>query len=305
MKAAANASLAKFFADFSGKIPEHELEMLLEAAFHREFPARPRLARQQIHSGAALPEGDWITQARLWADKRVATRVPLQQLTREQNFYGRYFEVGCEVLIPRPETEVLVERVLSWISASRGAALLGADIGTGSGIIPITLVLESGPALRMLATEVSPEALRRAQDNARSLGVSAGAISWITPRDTADVTNSLLEWIERSQRKLDFLVSNPPYLCRDRSEVEEDVEQYEPALALFAPEEDPIFYYREISRAARDVVKAGGMIFLELPHERADEIRQLFDRGFEDVRILPDLAGKSRVLEAKLSPWTR
>jgi release factor glutamine methyltransferase len=305
MTVPANASLANFFSDFSGKLPEHELEMLLEASFHREFPERPRLTRQQLHSGATLPEGAWITQARLWAEKRLVSRVPLQQLTREQNFYGRYFGVGAEVLIPRPETEVLVEQVLSWLSTARGVAQLGADVGTGSGIIPITLILEAGDGLKMLATEVSPEALRRAQDNALQLGIPMEAICWITPRDTTDVTGSLLEWIERSKGRLDFLVSNPPYLKRDRGEVDEAVEEYEPALALFAPEGDPLFYYRQISRSARDLLKPGGKVFLELPHERADEIRRLFGEGFEDVRIIPDLAGKSRVLEAKLGPWTR
>jgi release factor glutamine methyltransferase len=305
MAAASNPAIEKLFAEFSEKIPEHELEILLESAFHRAFPDRPRLTRQQLHSGVVLPEGGWITQARLWAEKRFAARVPLQHLTREQNFFGRYFEVGPEVLIPRPETEVLVERVLAWISSCGGASLLGADIGTGSGVIPITCLLESGPGLRMVATEASPEALRRAQDNSRVLGVSGETIAWISPRDERDVTASLQEWVARAGRKLDFLVSNPPYLRRDRDEVDEEVENFEPSLALFAPEQDPLFYYREISRSAHLLLRAGGRVFLELPHERADEIRRLFEAGFDEVRILPDLAGKSRVLEAKLNAWTR
>ena len=305
MAASTNFAIVQFFTDFSEKLPMHELEMLLEAAYHREFPDLPRLSGHQIRSGAVRSEGAWVTQARIWAEKRLVARVPLQHLTREQNFYGRYFEVGPEVLIPRPETEVLVESVLGWISAKRDAALVGAEIGMGSGVIAITLALEAGTGLQLLATEVSPEALRRAQDNAKHLGVPAEAITWIASRDESDVVESLLEWVGRSRRKLDFLVSNPPYLRRDRDEVDEEVENFEPPLALFAPEGDPLFYYREVSRSAHLLVKAGGSVFLELPHERADEIRGLFGDGFESVRILPDLAGKSRILEAKLNAWTR
>ena len=299
-----NQALQKFFSDFNGRLPAHELEILLEAAFHQEFPDRARLDRRQLYSGEPLPGTQWVTQARIWAQKRISPGVPLQHLTQEQNFYGRYFEVGPEVLIPRPETEVLVECVLSWLR-SRAGTCIGADIGTGSGVIAVTLILEAGPDLRMLATEASPESLRRAQDNARVLGVSTDAISWLAVRNEDDVVGPLVEWVGRERRLLDFVVSNPPYLRRDPAEVDEQVERSEPALALFAPESDPLFYYREIARGARQFLKPGGMLFLEIPHERAEAIRALFGEGFEELRILPDLAGKSRVLEAKLLPWTR
>ena len=305
MRVAENTLLQKFFEDFSGKLPSHELEILLEASFHREFPERQRLNRQQIYSSESLPGVTWLTQARIWAEKRVGLGIPLQHLTGEQNFYGRYFEVGPEVLIPRPETEVLVERVLSWLTASGVSSLLGVDIGTGSGVIPITLLLERQSQLRMLTSEASPEALRRAQANARMLGVSEDRISWVFVKEIEKVIEPILEWTMRTGCMMDFLVSNPPYLRRDSCEVETEVESFEPSSALFPPIPDALFYYREISRGAHQVLKVGGMVFLEIPHERADQIRELFSAQFEDIRITSDLAGKSRVLEAKLKPWIR
>ena len=300
-----NPSLQNFFSDYSGKLPEHELELFLEAAFHQRFPDRVRLQRQQLYSGEALPDGDWIIQARIWAEKRLVAKVPLQHLTREQNFFGRYFEVGPEVLIPRPETEVLVNVVLEWLRAQQRGTVWGADIGAGSGIIPITILLESAPGLRMFATEVSPEALRRAQENASQLGVSGDSLIWIQPKDPSDVTTTLQGRIGGEAGKVDFLVSNPPYLRRDSIEVEESVERSEPAQALFAPDEDLLFYYRQIARAAPQLVASGGMVFLEIPHERSRQIRELFVQGFDDVRVIPDLAGRARVLEARVSQWTR
>lgn len=297
--------MQNFFSDFSGKLPDHELELLLESAFHQRFPESPRLSRQMIYSEDFSSDLDWVTQARIWAEKRLSSRVPLQHLTREQNFFGRYFEVGPEVLIPRPETEVLMESVLNWIGQENRGVVFGAEIGTGSGIIPITLALESRSVLRFLATELSPEALRRAQDNARLLGLSSDAITWIKIQDRSDVTSTLLQWVQRSSKKLDLLVSNPPYLQQGFAEAEEQVERFEPAEALFAPEQDALFYYRAIAKAAQFLVEPGGMIFLEIPHERAQLILDLFRTGFESLRLIPDLSGRSRVLEAKVGVWTK
>ncbi|MBU6376703.1 MAG: peptide chain release factor N(5)-glutamine methyltransferase [Bdellovibrionales bacterium] len=297
--------MQNFFSDFSGKLPDHELELLLESAFHRRFPNSPRLSRQMIYSEDFSSDLDWVTQARIWAEKRLSSRVPLQHLTREQNFFGRYFEVGPEVLIPRPETEVLMESVLHWIGQENRGVVFGAEIGTGSGIIPITLALESRSVLRFLATELSPEALRRAQDNAKLLGLSSDAITWIKIQDRSDVTSTLLQWVQRSSKKLDFLISNPPYLKEGFGETEDQVEKFEPSEALFAPEHDPLFYYRAVASAASSLVEPGGMIFLEIPHERAQSIADLFGDGFEAVRVIPDLTGKSRVLQAKVSVWMK
>ncbi|MEN9722577.1 MAG: protein-(glutamine-N5) methyltransferase, release factor-specific [Pseudomonadota bacterium] len=296
------SALEKYFQDFSAALPQHELELFLEAAFHREFPRLPRLTRSQLYSGDRLIEGDWMTQARIWAEKRRAARVPLQHLVREQCFYGRYFEVGPEVLIPRPETEVLVEAVLSWISRQpvTGRSLVGAEIGTGSGVIPVTLALECPSPLRLFATEVSPEALFRAQRNAELLRVPSQSIEWVEVIDPSDVLQTLQSRLAARSTPLDFIVSNPPYLRNDASEVESEVARFEPPQSLFAPEQDLLYYYREISLRASLTLRPGGRVFLEIPHERALEIRALFEGSYEDLRILKDLSGRNRVLEARV-----
>lgn len=299
MSHSSSGLVQEFFQDFSKKLPIHELEILLESAFHREFPLLDRLDRQQLYSGEFLPGSSWVTQARLWAEKRLLSGVPIQHLTREQCFFGRYFEVGPEVLIPRPETEILVAHVLQWLSRQQGVDVFwGAEIGTGSGIIPLTLALESGCRVKMTATELSEDALRCAQRNADRFQGSRDAIEWISIRSDQDVLDSLQLVVKQRHRPFDFLVSNPPYLINTPDEVDPDVERFEPAGALFAPVADALFYYREIASHAHRVVRPGGRVFLEIPHERQKEIQSLFQEFFEEVRIFSDLAGKSRVLEA-------
>jgi len=300
------AQLKDLFKDFGGKLPQHELEMLLEAAFHQEFPLRERLNRRQLYSGEELPQGQWLTQARIWAEKRLLARVPLQHLTRDQCFFGRYFEVGPEVLIPRPETEVLVDRAITSLRPlCRTGECRGVEIGAGSGAISITLALELGETLHMVSTEVSEESWERARANASKFDLNTERVDWMKLSDPDDVMTSLRDQVQILGRPFDFLITNPPYLLDSSLEVDEEVAMSEPRLALFAPEGDPLFYYREIAEHARAVLKPGGWVFLEIPHERAEEIRSLFESDFEQIQILPDLAGRSRVLEAKLTVWTK
>jgi release factor glutamine methyltransferase len=301
------SQLKKFLEDYSQKLPPHELEILLESAFHQAFPEQPRLERQQIYSVEELPDGEWITQARIWAEKRLLAKVPLQHLTREQCFFGRYFEVGPEVLIPRPETEVLVETVLSRIKRTSDYPMqVGAEVGTGSGIIPITLLKESSKLKQMVATELSEDARFRAKKNASQNAVPKEALTWLSVSDSSHVLQPLLTWQKSSRVAFDFLVSNPPYLRDDPNEVEEEVSRWEPPHALFAPEGDPLFFYREMAQGAHLLLRSGAWVFLEIPHERADNIVRLFlSHSFSEVRILPDLTGKSRILEARLDSWTK
>ena len=301
------SQLKKFLEDYSQKLPPHELEILLESAFHQAFPEQPRLERQQIYSVEELPDGEWITQARIWAEKRLLAKVPLQHLTREQCFFGRYFEVGPEVLIPRPETEVLVETVLSRIKRTSDYPMqVGAEVGTGSGIIPITLLKESSKLKQMVATELSEDARFRAKKNASQNAVPKEALTWLSVSDSSHVLQPLLTWQKSSRVVFDFLVSNPPYLRDDPNEVEEEVSRWEPPHALFAPEGDPLFFYREMAQGAHLLLRSGAWVFLEIPHERADNIVRLFlSHSFSEVRILPDLTGKSRILEARLDSWTK
>lgn len=250
--------------------------------------------------------GDWLALAGAWAHERMDRGTPVQHLTGEACFYGRFFACGPAVLIPRPETEVLVESALREIGSSSATAITGAEIGIGSGIISITLLLEHRGLLAMVASEISSDATQVALQNASRFGVTAGQLS--IQKSDGEVWEPLLSG--RPPGGFDFLVSNPPYLMSggDASvgEVESGVAEYEPHQALFAPAGDPTFFYRRIAEGAPRLLRPGGWVWLEIPHERADEIASIFERydpglglRFVKVRVIKDLTGRPRVLAAQ------
>ena len=181
---------------------------------------------------------------------------------------------------------------------SQARLLKGAEIGLGSGAISITLLAELGLGLSMVGSELEAPALGLALRNAERHGV-VGRLEGVSVEDAKKVLEPLV-----ARGPFDFLVSNPPYLARDSAEVEAEVLRFEPASALFAPEGDLLYFYREIARGAVNLLKPGGVVWLEVPHERAHAIEALFlepGSGFGQVRLLKDLAGRDRVLEARLS----
>ncbi|MBI2606777.1 MAG: peptide chain release factor N(5)-glutamine methyltransferase [Deltaproteobacteria bacterium] len=211
--------------------------------------------------------------------------VPLQYLTGTQAFYGRDFYVNTGVLIPRPETEGLVERVLSLLPPPvPGARLRGLELGTGSGCIALTLALER-PDLWITATECESAALAVAEENAARLRV--GNVDFLA------VSESPAEWQYGELPELDFLVSNPPYLVRADA-IAADVLEHEPHQALFVSEEDPIFFYRFLMDLMEHKVKARGFGAFEIAEQRGGAIMELArSRGF-GVEIFKDLAGRDR-----------
>ena len=284
---------------YRDKLPEHEIEMLLEAAYAAEHPGRPRPSRAELHGlmGGLVP-GDWLARAEAWIARRLHEGIPVQHLTGEAHFHGRIFEVGPEVLLPRPETEVLVDAAVRQLRQKSGmASVVGAEVGLGSGVVSITLLLELGSRLSMVATELEAPALELARRNSARYGV-ARRLEPVLAAHARQVLEPLA-----ARGPFDFLVSNPPYLGRDGAEVEAEVMRFEPAAALFAPEEDLLYFYREIARGAVNLLKPGGVVWLEVPHERAHAIEALFmepGSGFGQVSLLKDLAGSDRVLEARL-----
>jgi release factor glutamine methyltransferase len=190
--------------------------------------------------------------------------------------------VGPEVLIPRPETEALVALAISELSEPR----LGLEVGVGSGAISIEL-LAKFPALRMVATELTEQAAACARANAAKILADPSRLE-IRMAQQGQVLEPL------SGLAADFLISNPPYLA-ERSELDEEVLRHEPHTALFAPEGDPLYFYRKI--AETKVPRT----FLELPHERADAIRELLISHGWKAELHPDLTGRNRILRANRS----
>ena len=248
-------------------------EVLLAHALHCDR------AFLYAHGADELPERSWIHYGR-YVDERLKGK-PTQYITHCQEFYGRNFYVNEHVLIPRPETEHLVEAALSYVKERPQAVVL--DVGTGSGAIAITVALEAGVAVH--GSDISVEALAVAERNRRALQASVSLIA-------AD----LLEAVRPSS--VDLLLSNPPYVPgADAANMQTEVRDYEPHVALFAGDSGLEIYQRLIA-GAETVVKPGGRLMMELGYQSLEGVRQLLLPGWAAIDVVSDLAGWPRVIQA-------
>ena len=216
--------------------------------------------------------------------ERLLTGEPIQYILGEAPFYGRSFGVTRDTLIPRNETEELVHLILK---ENLKSGLRVLDLGTGTGCIPITLALElQNP--EVYALDVSIQALAVARKNALQLGAQVQFME-------GDLLGSI-----PNLDLFDVLVSNPPYVpLRDQGEMHVNVLNFEPHLALFVPDEDPLLFYRAIGVWGQQLLKQGGKLYLEIYENLADELVQLLlSQGYEQLRVLQDLNGKNRMLSA-------
>ena len=237
--------------------------------------------------------------------RRRAAGEPTQHLTGKQEFWGLEFEVTPDVLIPRPETEHVIEVALDRLALRElntgrpqktdGAGLRIADIGTGSGCIAIALAKEL-PAAAFVATDISPAALSVARRNATSHGV--------TDRVRFLKTNLLEESGERDQAdrriSFDLIVSNPPYVGRrEGSTLMREVREHEPEIALYGGEEGYELYADLIAQSAKYLLP-GGVLVLELGHNSLPAVQPLLDAStWTKVSVTNDLAGIPRVIAAE------
>ncbi len=214
--------------------------------------------------------------------KRRQQGEPIAYIIGKKSFMGLDFYVDKNVLIPRPDSEVLVECILENI---KGRQLLGVDIGTGSGAIAIAL-LNYAPQLSMWASDISEKALRCAEKNAQLNGV----IERIKL-----LQSDLFDNFDKTQ--FDFIVSNPPYIDRQQLKtLDKSVINYEPQLALDGGE-DGLDYYRKISIAARRYLKKGGLLYYEIGYNQKSDVATILKQnGFKDIKWLNDLAAKNRVV---------
>ena len=239
--------------------------------------------------------------------ERLAAGEPLQYLLGGSEFYGRRFIVRAGVLIPRPETEELVDRIVRSERSSRRTERISRmdtrtaigdgnvpsrqyrilDVGTGSGCIAASLALEL-PEAELFAADIADEALAVAAENFRQLGAR------VTLR-RADALNDLPE---RFPETFDVIVSNPPYVPEsDRAAMHPNVRDHEPALALFVPDDDPLCFYRAIARAGRRMLRPGGRLWFEI-YERAAEatVQMLAEEGYTETEVYRDLFDKERMV---------
>lgn len=228
------------------------------------------------------------TDITILADKmrQLSEGVPIQYVLGQAVFDGRVFGVDDSVLIPRPETEVLVGEVSRWIEArGRDRRTTVLDIGTGSGCIAISLKLRHVQA-EVTGWDVSAAALDTAADNASELA--------------ADVTFEQCDILHapKDRDRWTVVVSNPPYVCeREKAGMERHVLDHEPATALFVPDDDPLMYYKAIADYAEGAVRKDGLLAFEVNTAYAGDVEQLVKRsGFVHTRILADQFGRPRVV---------
>jgi len=216
---------------------------------------------------------------------RRAAREPVAYIRGVQAFYGREFAVGPGALVPRPETELLIEEGLAAIDAVAAPRVL--DVGTGSGCLAVTIALERPDAV-LSATDVSAAALAWARRNAEAHGVGA-RIDWEQAEGTA-----------RFPGPFDLVITNPPYVAvGDRPRLQPEVVEHEPATALFAGP-DGLDAIRGLVPSACTVLRPGGTLAMEIGAGQADEVVQVVRAaGFAHVRVRDDLQGIPRVVVAR------
>lgn len=220
-----------------------------------------------------------------YARRRAQTGRPIQQILGFAYFYGNKYRVTEDVLIPRDETELLVQKALRIIFANQFKTVL--DIGTGSGCIACSIALNSDTYV--LGVDISSDALRIALENASALNLNNKAVfrksdvySKINPNET-----------------FDMIISNPPYIPVG-TPVQKEVE-FDPKLALFTKDSEGLEFYKRIAEGARGILKEGGYLLFECGEGQAQKIKRILaQNGFGNIEIDKDLAGIERVISAQL-----
>jgi release factor glutamine methyltransferase len=284
-------------------------------------PTQPRTAQEMLAMARAFLERKGVTEARLEGELLVAhalgldrlrlfmqldrpvvgaeidrardllvrrgRREPLAYITGEREFYGRPFKVGPGVLIPRSETELLVDEARRVAAEFGERELRVADLGTGSGCIAVTLALEL-PRARVTAFDLSPAAILCAQRNAELLGAKIELVE-------GDALETLA-----ARAPFELLVSNPPYVTRaEQGTLAPEVREHEPELALFAPERDADFWARALLERGRDWLAPNGALLVELGHQQGARVLALAQGLGWQATLARDLAGIERVLVAR------
>lgn len=222
---------------------------------------------------------------------RLKTYEPIQYIIGQTEFYGLSFKVNSHTLIPRPETEELVELVINNVKLKSTQPLSILDIGTGTGCIAISLAKHIENA-QVFAVDVSDDALKVAKENAVLNGVNVEFIK-------VDILN----WQSESKLQdltFDIIVSNPPYVRQlEKAEMKANVLQHEPHLALFVDDANPLQFYQAITQFASQKLQPNGHLYFEINQYLGDEMLQLLQSyHFKNIELLTDIFGNHRMMKA-------
>ena len=273
-----------FTRELSG-LYDHEEAVAVFAVVARQVSRFDR-GKLSLKSSESVPEPDLVLYNGILNELK--TGKPVQYVLGETLFYGLSFTVNPAVLIPRPETEELVEWVLESVAAEAMSGLQILDVGTGSGCIAVVLKKHLDTA-GVFALDISKDSLSMASDNAI---INEVVINFIE----ADIR-------EYSGREtFDVIVSNPPYITMDeKQKMHENVLAHEPHLALFVSNEDPLVFYKAIADFALLNLKPDGFLFFEInEHLGKETVQMLKDKSFINIELRRDMQGKDRMIKCRL-----
>jgi release factor glutamine methyltransferase len=274
-------TLQQAIAEASALIARRDAEVLLTHILKRDR------AWLFLHAEDELDAPDAAAFRELVA--RRTAQEPLQQITGVQEFFGLPLRVTRDTLIPRPETEHLVEAVLAWAAAQTPELRL-LDVGTGTGAIALALA-EHLPGAEIVACDISPAAFEVARQNARELGLEH-RVRFVL----SDLLGAFGAELQQG-RRFSAVVSNPPYVpAGDAAEMQPEVRDFEPHSALFAGD-DGLDVYRRLIPQARSALTPGGLLAMELGFGQRDALAELLTE-WKDVRFIDDYAGIPRVVLA-------
>ena len=307
------------------KSPYQEIKGLLMESNMPEGEARA-VALMLLEKVAGLPTAKALIadgndllcrrQTLLELAARVAQGEPVQYVLGEADFCGLTLKVKPGVLIPRPETEELVAWVVENVKANSNLLPLTSnlspfkllDIGTGSGCIAVALAKKLKEA-EVEAWDVSDDALEIARENAKRNGVQVKT-SKVDVLDINANSNSQLSTVNFQLSTLtshlspltsyNIIVSNPPYICEEeKAEMERNVLEHEPELALFVPDDDPLLFYRRIAELGLSLLKEKGLLFFEINRRFGEEVvKMLQGKGYREVELRQDMFGNDRMVKA-------
>lgn len=272
------------FDDFVSRITlnetREEIEMIAGLVFEKLFSITPTDLMKGKSIELSADQVRYVNQVA----QHINTGEPVQYILRQAHFYGRPFYVDPFVLIPRPETEELVSSVLK-----HSPLHTALDIGTGSGCIPITLSLER-PDVKVYATDISKQALAVAKSNCLTLNASVEFLEHNILTEEIPFTN------------LDVVVSNPPYIGHsEKASMKRNVLEYEPHLALFVSDEEPLVFYKVIAAKSKKALRKGGAIMFEINERFGKEVSAILTQeGYHDVLLIKDINGKDRIVKGIL-----
>ena len=278
----------QFFKDKGYSSPRLDTELLISAALNWE---RIKLYLQHEYP---LSEAE-LTLCRDFVRRR-ASGEPVAYILGKKEFYNHSFIVGPGVLIPRPETELIVEEVLAWAKTqSSETELRVVDLGVGSGCIGLSIVAEL-PGARLFGVDISADAVKIAIENSQALSMPERAAFEVM--DASNLSSDLVT--ARLGALADVVVANPPYIAEDDPEVEANVRKYEPSSALFSSDFG-LAHIKSWAAKTSELVRSDGFVMFEIGYKQGAQAATIFESlgRFSGVTVVKDLSGRDRFIKCR------